>query len=212
MKINYTYCFCQRFGICHLLLSKTDSKLLFIISHFFVDPHVRSLPCFEILLFEMSELFQLFIPYSVGTTNSLGSLHFYFVLDVAPQIYFQLVIRKWLEQRRWRSEKVREPNISLQSHAEEGDTSHWGLKRLHRFCPGTVALRQIRQFQMSTELLIRKLPFLWLVREILQEMRMDMHLTPAMVLALQEAAEAFLIRLFEDTNLCAIHAKSYNNA
>ena len=82
-----------------------------------------------------------------------------------------------------------------------------GLKRPHRFCPGTVALREIRKFQMSTELLIRKLPFLRLVREILQEMRMDMCLTPATVLALQEAAEAFLVRLFEDTNLCAIHTK-----
>ena len=60
---------------------------------------------------------------------------------------------------------------------------------------------------MSTELLIRKLPFLRLAREILQLMRMDMCLTPATVLALQEAAEAFLIRLFEDTNLCAIHVK-----
>ena len=60
---------------------------------------------------------------------------------------------------------------------------------------------------MLTELLIRKLPFLQLVREILQKIRMDMRLTPATVLALQEAAEAFLIRLFEDTNLCAILAK-----
>ena len=60
---------------------------------------------------------------------------------------------------------------------------------------------------MSTELLIRQLPFLQLVREVLQEIRMDMCLTPATVLALQEAAEAFLIRLFEDTNLCAIHTK-----
>ena len=60
---------------------------------------------------------------------------------------------------------------------------------------------------MSMELLIQKLPFLWLVREILQEMRFDFHLTPATVLALQEAAEAFLIRLFEDTDLCVIHAK-----
>ena len=91
MKINYTYCFCQRFGICHLLSSKTDSKLQFIISHFFVDPHVRSFPCFE-KLFETSELFQLFIPYSVGTTNSLGSLHLYFVFKMWPLKY----IFNWL--------------------------------------------------------------------------------------------------------------------
>ena len=60
---------------------------------------------------------------------------------------------------------------------------------------------------MTTKLLIRKLPFLQLVREILQHIRLDMWLTPATILAIQEAAEAFLICLFEDTNLCAIHAK-----
>ena len=60
---------------------------------------------------------------------------------------------------------------------------------------------------MSTELLVRKLPFLQLVREILQQIRLDMQLTPATVLAIQEAAEAFLVCLFEDTNLCATHAK-----
>ena len=60
---------------------------------------------------------------------------------------------------------------------------------------------------MSMELLIRKLPFLCLVREILQDHRFDLHLTPATMLALQEAAESFLVYLFEDTNLCAIHAK-----
>ena len=57
---------------------------------FFVDPHLRSFPCFEILLFEMSELFQLFILYSVGTTNSLGSLHLYFVLGCGPSNIFSV--------------------------------------------------------------------------------------------------------------------------
>ena len=90
---------------------------------------------------------------------------------------------------------------------KRGTPATGGLKRPHRFHQGTVALRQIRQFQRLTELLIQKQPFLWLVREILQEMRFDFCLTPATVLALQEAAEAFLIRLFEDTNLCAIHTK-----
>ena len=95
----------------------------------------------------------------------------------------------------------------MKATQKRGTCGTGGLKRLHQFCPGTVALREIRKFQMSTELLIRKLPILRLTREILQLIRMDMHLTPATVLALQEAAEAFLIRLFEDTNLCAIHAK-----
>ena len=60
---------------------------------------------------------------------------------------------------------------------------------------------------MSTELLIRKLPFLHLVREVLQAHRFDLYLAPATVIALQEAAESFLVYLFEDTNLCAIHTK-----
>eukprot|EP00605_Chrysophyceae_sp_TOSAG23-4_P001191 GSChrysophyteH1.ASY1.ANO1.1300.1 assembled CDS len=67
-----------------------------------------------------------------------------------------------------------------------------GVKKPHRYRPGTVALREIRRYQKSTELLIRKLPFQRL---------------GSAVLALQESAEAYLVGLFEDTNLAAIHAK-----
>jgi len=49
-----------------------------------------------------------------------------------------------------------------------------GVKKPHRFRPGTVALREIRKFQKSTELLIRKLPFQRLVREIAQEYKSDL--------------------------------------
>ncbi|EMS58296.1 Histone H3.3 [Triticum urartu] len=73
--------------------------------------------------------------------------------------------------------------------------------------PGTVALREIRKYQKSTELLIRKLPFQRLVREIAQDFKTDLRFQSHAVLALQEAAEAYLVGLFEDTNLCAIHAK-----
>jgi histone H3 len=82
-----------------------------------------------------------------------------------------------------------------------------GVKRAHRFRPGTVALREIRKFQKSTELLIRKLPFQRLVREIASEFKNDLRFQSSAVLALQEATEAYLTGLFEDTNLCAIHAK-----
>ena len=77
----------------------------------------------------------------------------------------------------------------------------------HRYRPGTVALREIRKYQKSTELLIRKLPFQRLVREIAQDFKTDLRFQSSAVLALQEAAEAYLVGLFEDTNLCAIHAK-----
>ena len=82
-----------------------------------------------------------------------------------------------------------------------------GVKKPHRYRPGTVALREIRKYQKSTELLVRKLPFQRLVREIAQEYKADLRFQSSAVLALQEAAEAYLVGLFEDTNLCAIHAK-----
>ncbi|KAJ3506441.1 hypothetical protein NMY22_g17249 [Coprinellus aureogranulatus] len=84
-----------------------------------------------------------------------------------------------------------------------------------RFHPGTVALREIRKYQKSTDLLLRKLPFSRVVREIALDMQTNLN-GPADIalrwqssalLALQEAAEAFLVHLFEDANLCAIHAK-----
>jgi histone H3 len=81
------------------------------------------------------------------------------------------------------------------------------IKKPHRYRPGTVALREIRKYQKSTELLIRKLPFQRLVREIAQEMKSDLRFQSSAVLALQEATESFLVHLFEDTNLAAIHAK-----
>lgn len=89
-----------------------------------------------------------------------------------------------------------------------------GVKKPHRFRPGTVALQEIRRFQKSTELLIRKLPFQRLVREIVQDLQEKMHFRTvdlrfqsAALGALQEAAEAYLVGLFEDSNLAAIHAK-----
>ena len=82
-----------------------------------------------------------------------------------------------------------------------------GVKKPHRYKPGTVALREIRRYQKSTELLIRKLPFQRLVREIAQDFKTDLRFQSSAVMALQEASEAYLVGLFEDTNLCAIHAK-----
>merc|ERR1719512_24902 len=82
-----------------------------------------------------------------------------------------------------------------------------GIKKPHRYRPGTVALREIRKYQKSTDLLIRKLPFQRLVREIAQEFKNELRFQSSAILALQEASEAYLVSLFEDTNLCAIHAK-----
>ncbi|KIY99010.1 Histone H3 [Monoraphidium neglectum] len=88
------------------------------------------------------------------------------------------------------------------------------IRAPQRYRPGTVALREIRKYQKSTELLIRKLPFQRLVREVAQAhaVWLDGRVQPlrfhAQALeALQQAAEAYLVGLFEDSNLCAIHAK-----
>jgi histone H3 len=82
-----------------------------------------------------------------------------------------------------------------------------GVRKPHRYRPGTVALREIRKYQKSTDLLLRKLPFQRLVREIAQDFKSDLRFQGASIQVLQEAAEAYLVSLFEDSNLCAIHAK-----
>jgi histone H3 len=95
-----------------------------------------------------------------------------------------------------------------------------GVKRPHRYRPGTVALREIRKYQKNTDLLLRKLPFQRLVRDIMKDPdtfdgvrlshdfdSVSLRIQSAALMALQEAAEAYLVSVFEDTNLCAIHAK-----
>ena len=80
------------------------------------------------------------------------------------------------------------------------------LKRKRGFRPGTVALREICQYQKSTELLIRRALFQWVIYEIMRGIRNDLRIQAVAVWGLQEAAEAYLVGLFEDSNLCAIHA------
>lgn len=81
-----------------------------------------------------------------------------------------------------------------------------GPKGTRRFRPGTVALREIRRYQKSTDLLLRKLPFQRLVREIASDYKYELRFQSSAIGALQEAAEAYMVGVFEDTNLCAIHA------
>lgn len=79
-------------------------------------------------------------------------------------------------------------------------------KKKRRYRPGTVALREIRQYQKSTKFVIPKAPFQRLVREIGQRALLNIRFQTTAVEALQEAAEAYMTHLFSDTNLCAIHA------
>lgn len=81
------------------------------------------------------------------------------------------------------------------------------VKKSHRYRPGTVALREIRRYQKSTDLLLRKLPFQRLVREIAWDFRSELRFQSSAILALHHACEAYITGLFEDTNLIAIHSK-----
>ena len=82
-----------------------------------------------------------------------------------------------------------------------------GIKKPHRYRPGTVAIREIRKYQKTTDLLIKKLPFQKVVREIAQDFNSNLRFQSSAVMALQEATESYIVGLFEDTNLCAIHAR-----
>eukprot|EP00249_Psilotum_nudum_P008029 c20996_g1_i1 orf=300-758(-) len=87
-------------------------------------------------------------------------------------------------------------------------TSTPASRKRHRFRPGTVALREIRFYQKCFSLLIPALPFARLVKEMTLYFSRDVsRWTAEALVALQEAAEDFIVHLFEDTNLCAIHAK-----
>jgi histone H3 len=103
--------------------------------------------------------------------------------------------------------EANETGPKLQAHLQHHATEKKKVSKKYRYRPGTLALREIRRYQKSTELLIRKLPFQRLVREISQNFKTDLRFQSDAILALQEAAEAYLVCLFEDTNLCAIHAK-----
>ena len=81
------------------------------------------------------------------------------------------------------------------------------LVRIGWFRPGVMALHEIRHYQKSSALLIRELPFERLVREIAQQFKTDLRLQSVAILCLQETAEAYLVGLFEDMNLCTIHTK-----
>ena len=87
-------------------------------------------------------------------------------------------------------------------------------RKRHRFRPGAKALREIRRYKKPTrgfltvtDFLIRKETFQSLVREIAKDLQKDVNFTESAMCALQEGAEGYLLKLFQDTNICATHAK-----
>lgn len=101
------------------------------------------------------------------------------------------------------------PRKELRTKAARGTSSAGGVKKPYKFRPGTVALREINKYQKSTELLMAKLPFQRLVREIAQDFkkREGYRYQGHAVEALQEGSESFLTGLFEDSQLCSLHSK-----
>ena len=101
------------------------------------------------------------------------------------------------------------PHIHLATKAacKAASSASGGIKKPHRFQPGTVALREIRKYQKTTDLLLRKAPFQRLIREISHNFKSELRYQGSAILALQEASEDYLVRLFKDTNMCAIHSK-----
>uniref|UniRef100_A0AAY4BWW2 Core Histone H2A/H2B/H3 domain-containing protein n=1 Tax=Denticeps clupeoides TaxID=299321 RepID=A0AAY4BWW2_9TELE len=112
-------------------------------------------------------------------------------------------------RRKARTPQRRSPPAPTPSRSRrDSGPSEASPKKKRRFRPGTKALMEIRKYQKSTNLLLRKAPFARLVREVCQMFSRGGLLWQAYaIMALQEAAEAFLVRLFSDANLCAIHAK-----
>ena len=115
-----------------------------------------------------------------------------------------------------RTKEMAKRNVG--SIAERGDPAMRGktarkklqptgnVKKKHRFRPGTVALREIRKYQRRTDCLVPRLPMERWIREIAQGIRTDIRFQRSAIDAVREASEAHLVALFEDTNLCAIHA------
>jgi histone H3 len=87
-----------------------------------------------------------------------------------------------------------------------GGTPTGGVKKPHRYRPGTVALREIRKYQKSTDMLLRKLPFQRLMREVAQQFKTDLRFEKGAAKVLQSAAEEYLVSVFSDSNLNSIHA------
>ena len=80
-------------------------------------------------------------------------------------------------------------------------------RKARRNKPGTVTLREVKKYQKSIANLLPRAPFQRLVRNICSDLDHELRFQSQALAALQEATEAYIVGVFEDTNLCAIHAK-----
>jgi histone H3 len=130
-------------------------------------------------------------------------IHFFWL---TPNINNEAMARTKQTARKSTGGKLPRKHLATKS-ARKSAPATGGVKKPHRYRPGTVCLREIRRYQKSTDLLIRREPFMRLIREMAQSFKADLRFQSTALLAKQEASEAWVVGLFEDTNLCAIHAK-----
>ena len=102
---------------------------------------------------------------------------------------------------------LKTPRLSDRPAAFKTNPTDSPIKKKRRYRAGTVALREIKKYQRTTENLIQRLPFKKLVKEILQDYQDGFLVSKEAVSCLQESAEMFLVNLLADTQLAAIHAK-----
>jgi histone H3 len=106
-----------------------------------------------------------------------------------------------------RSKETSAKKIVKKAKVSKKSAGASGVKKSFRWRPGTVALRDIRKLQRSTDLLLRKAPFQRLVRDCAESHKKGLRFAASSLAALQEATESYAVSLLSDTNLCAIHTR-----
>lgn len=147
----------------------------------------------------------------MATVNHIDNIHsqsqeaVVAVAADAPLLLDLPVVVADLSQRSTTTRKKKSTAVRL-SQKKKSKRRRISSSKPRRFHPGTQALREIRRMQRSTDTVLPAVPFVRLVREIMSQYNPEMRCQSVAVQAIQEAAESFLVALFEDSNLCAIHA------
>ena len=112
------------------------------------------------------------------------------------------------------TKKTKKKGKKAQGSGKTLPASQKGTQKPHRYRPGTVALCEIHRYQKSMELLLRKPPFQRLVRELAQDLgKINIRFQSGAIMALQEASEAYLVGLLEDSQpLCCPCKEGHNHA
>jgi histone H3/H4 len=140
-----------------------------------------------------------------GTTYRIKKYYFNHSHKKPPYLTPQLTMARTKQTaRKSTGGKVPRKQLATKAARKSGPAAG-GVKKPHRYRPGTVALREIRRYQKTAELLIPKKPIGRLVKEISQDFKGDLRYQLNSILCLHEASEAYLVGMFEDTQLCSVH-------